>query len=110
MGRREATDIKNPALEMAEAPFQASVIALAKLAGWRCYHTHDSRKSPEGFPDLILVKGPLMLAVECKRDSAEATPEQRAWLEAFDAVKVVASYVWRPRDMAEITTMIGGPQ
>lgn len=108
MSRRDATDTKMPALEMAEAPFQASVIALAKPAGWRCYHTYDSRKSEPGFPDLILIRGPMLIAAECKRDSENPTPAQYEWLEAFDGVRVVWAGVWRPRDMAEITAMIGG--
>lgn len=97
-----------PETEMLEAPFQASVISLAKLGGWRYYHTYNSKRSPEDFPDLILVKGPMLIVAECKRDSESPTPGQYEWLEAFDAVRMVWAGVWRPRDMAEITAMIGG--
>ena len=35
---------------MKEADFQATVIELAELQGWRVYHTHDSRRSQPGLP------------------------------------------------------------
>lgn len=39
-----------------ERDFQAAVMELARLLGWRVYHTWDSRKSEPGFPDLVLVR------------------------------------------------------
>lgn len=38
-----------------EKVFQAQVLDLAHLSGWLCYHTHNSRRSAPGFPDLVLV-------------------------------------------------------
>lgn len=41
---------------ISERQLQATVIDLAKAYGWRYYHTYDSRRSPEGFPDLVLLR------------------------------------------------------
>ena len=49
--------------------FQPQVVKLAKLCGWRPYHTHDSRRSAAGFPDLILIKDGWLIAAELKVDA-----------------------------------------
>ena len=46
------------------------------------YHTHDSRRSAKGFPDLVLAKNGVVLIVELKTDTGVATPDQVAWLLA----------------------------
>ena len=101
---------------MKEADFQAAVIELAELLGWRVYHTHDSRKSPPGFPDLTMVRGGRLIFAELKTDSPNSvtTDAQKAWLEEL---RKVAYYVgdnlglgagvimvneWRPRDWPDI--------
>src|SRR5690606_30920215 len=40
---------------MKEAVLQAQVIKVAKGLGFLAYFTHDSRRSPSGWPDLVLV-------------------------------------------------------
>lgn len=80
-----------------EEDFQAQIIKLAVLCGWTTYHTHDSRRSHEGFPDLILFRGIRMIVAECKTRKKTTTVHQRIWLGAFctitDAVEVS---LWRP--------------
>ena len=39
-----------------EEQFQQQIIDLADVRGWWHYHTRDSRRSDEGFPDLVLVR------------------------------------------------------
>ena len=51
---------------MTEREFMEAVRHLARMTGWRCYHTHDSRRSEPGFPDLVLVRGGKALFVELK--------------------------------------------
>ncbi len=93
---------------MLEKDFQSDIVGLAKQAGWKAYHTYDSRKSAAGFPDLVLIQAPLLIAAELKLDDNKPTAEQREWLEAFDSVREVLAYVWRPKDWNEIVGLLGG--
>ena len=78
--------------------FQPAVIKLAKLCDWMVYHTHDSRRSEAGFPDLVLIPiaGTGMIAAELKVGDNATTAEQLAWLEAFGKVEGCEAVVWRP--------------
>jgi len=81
---------------MSEAELQAQVIELAATLGYLSYHTYDSRRSREGFPDLVLVheeSGALAVA-ELKRDGEHPTPAQQRWLIAFE--RRHHAYVWKP--------------
>lgn len=73
----------------------AQVIGLARLRRWLVYHTHDSRRSVAGFPDLLLLRGKTQLAIELKCGRNKTSSEQDAWLEAFRVAGVRAE-VWRP--------------
>jgi hypothetical protein len=86
---------------LTEKQFQAQVVQLATLCGWRMYHTHDSRRSNPGFPDLILLRNSRAIAAELKTDLGRLTVEQLGWLAAFNAAGV-AGVVWRPKDWDEI--------
>ncbi len=79
-----------------EKLFQARVIALATANGWAAYHTFDSRRSAAGFPDLVLVRGPVLFLAELKTDKGAASPAQRRWLELLAAVPGVRVRLWRP--------------
>ena len=63
--------------KVSEKEFMAEVIAFAKRHGWLVYHTHDSRKSEKGFPDLILLKDLRLVVAELKVGTNQTTPEQR---------------------------------
>jgi len=91
-----------------EAQHQAAIVELASLAGWLVYYVPDSRKCPRGFPDLVLVRPPLVLFIECKTDKGKLRPEQREWLEALYRCGTVQARVWRPRDWNEIAETLGG--
>lgn len=80
---------------MTEAQLQEAVVALARLQGWLAYHTHDSRHSAAGFPDLVLVRGDRVLYRELKDARRRVTPEQQEWLDALDAAGQDVD-VWRP--------------
>ena len=81
-----------------EAAFQAKVIAHALRQGWLFYHTHDSRRSPGGFPDLVLVRPPEIIFAELKRDDGKLTKAQSTWLGALWNCPSVQTCVWRPSD------------
>ncbi len=63
-----------------ERDFMAQIIQAAILLGWRIYHTHDSRRSPAGFPDLFMVRGSRVLAFEVKTQRGKLTQPQQDWL------------------------------
>lgn len=101
-----------------EAAFQQQVIQLAGFYSWRVYHTHDSRRSQKGFPDLVLVRGAELIFAELKTDKGRVRPEQQEWIQALQAVSEelvldleqldhvsaasVDVYLWRPRDFDEL--------
>lgn len=86
-----------------EAEFQEAVVELAVTAGWRCYHTHDSRHSARGFPDLVLVRRGVLIFAELKRDEkSQPSTDQRGWLDALLEVEGVRTVLWRPSDWPDI--------
>lgn len=85
---------------LTEKRFLQQVYDLARLVGWRAYHTWWSRHSAPGFPDLVLLRGSRGIAAELKV-RGRVTPEQQAWLDAFRAAGFEA-YVWRPEDWPEL--------
>lgn len=90
-----------------ESGFQDAVIDLAKWCGWELrYHTHDSRRSDAGFPDLVMLKPPRIIVAELKTDKGRVSKTQQAWLDGWRAcVPLCAAlqvFVWRPADWPEI--------
>jgi hypothetical protein len=85
-----------------EASFQSAVLRVAKGAGWAVMHVHDSRRSPAGFPDLVMVRKNLCMYAELKTADGVLTLAQWHWLRALEAVEKTETYLWRPEDMEEI--------
>lgn len=83
-----------------EREFQAQVVQLARLCGWLVYHTHDSRRSAAGFPDLVLVRE-TVLFVELKVPPNRLSPDQAAWVERLRGAGQAAC-VWTPDQWGEI--------
>lgn len=81
---------------MSEREWQAQVVDAARLLGWRVYHTHDSRRSEPGWPDLALVRDRLVMA-ELKTENGRVSEAQSDWLDALRAAGV-ETYLWRPSD------------
>jgi VRR-NUC domain len=71
---------------------------VADLPSVKRYHTFDSRKSPSGFPDLVLVGPRGVLFRELKRQAKKPTPAQAEWLAALCRAGADAA-VWRPSDL-----------
>lgn len=86
---------------MTEKEFQSEVLDLAKMYRWRAYHTHDSRRSEPGFPDLVLLRPPVILFVELKTEKGRVTPEQAAFLGLLRACGQ-ETRLWRPSMTQEI--------
>lgn len=93
--------------KITEKTFMAQVIRLARLFGWRHYHTHDSRRSAAGFPDLVLVRGPRLIFAELKTDTGKLSLDQQAWLLTLGGAGATAR-VWRPRDWSAIEAELRG--
>lgn len=91
---------KARALQLAkvrETPFRQDIQTLAKLRHWLWYHTYDSRRSTPGFPDLVLIKAPRMLLIECKTETGTVTTDQHEWLDQASRCTQISAEVWRPR-------------
>jgi hypothetical protein len=86
---------------MTEKAFQAMVVKLARLCGWTCYHTFDSRRSEPGFVDLVMVRGADLLFVECKSERGRLRPAQEKWRDLLLAAGQDWR-CWRPSMWGEI--------
>jgi len=93
-----------------EADFQAQLITSAKKLGWRAYHTHDSRKSEEGFPDVVLVsrRQRRVIFAELKNDTERERPEQKLWADDLAACPGVELYLWRFMDWDAVLELLAG--
>ena len=100
-------------LYVSEKAFQAYVVRFAQGQGFRVFHTHDSRRSEGGYPDLTMVRrgrargrGQVIYA-ELKSMKGKVTREQQWWIDdLLDAGCEV--FVWRPDQWNEICATLGG--
>jgi hypothetical protein len=99
-----------------EEDFQQQIIDFAHLNGWRVAHFRTVRiqrkdgsvyyatpvqADGEGFPDLVLLKGNLVIVAEIKSEKGKLSDAQRDWLSAWEMTEADV-YVWRPQDWDEI--------
>ena len=85
-----------------EAQYQATITEAAQLLGWWTYHTHDSRRSEPGFPDLVLVRPPDVVFLEVKRENGRLTRAQADVLAMLDNCPGVKAAVVRPSDWQQV--------
>ena len=86
------------AAAMTERELEHGVRALlADLPSLRWYHTFNSRRSPSGFPDLVIV-GNRVIYRELKTAKGKVTDAQAEWLHALVLAEQDAC-VWRPADL-----------
>ena len=82
---------------MSEAELQSAVLELARYLKWRVYHTHDSRHSAAGFPDLVMTRDTRLIFAELKSEKGQMSREQVAW--QWSLLDAHADfYLWRPAD------------
>lgn len=91
---------------VAEKEFQATVREVAKALGWESYTTWNSIHSPQGFPDLFMVRGPRAVAAELKRMNGKPTPAQIKWLSILAQVPGIETFLWRPCDWDQIKEVL----
>jgi len=90
--------------QMTEQQLQQIVTVTANRYGWLAYHTHDSRRSQAGYPDLHLVHVGRKLSIfrELKTMKGKTTAAQNEWLAALTVAGHDAA-VWRPLDWFDNT-------
>lgn len=98
-----------------EAGFTAAVIQFARLYGWRVAHFRPARTAKgwrtsvqgdgAGFPDLVLIRGDVLVVAELKCGANRPTPEQAVWLAAFRSAGIRA-HVWYPDDWPTIEDVL----
>lgn len=107
--------------KLTERAWQGQVLTLARLFGWRWWHdaaTNAPRACPHckkplrlprndpGWPDLFMVRGDTLIVAELKSDRNYPTPEQRAWLRAFEQVRRIVVVVWKPKDVDRVAEVM----
>jgi VRR-NUC domain len=90
-----------------EKSFQSAVVDLAHLLRWRVFYVRDSRGSPGGWPDLVLLRGEIALFRELKVASGRLSPDQHAWGDALTAAGLDYG-VWREGDWDSIAAQLRG--
>ena len=91
---------------ISEKEFESQVKDLAKIFGWKYYHTWRSIHSPAGYPDCCLVRENRLLFAELKSEKGKVTPAQQEWLDALDATGKCEVYLWRPAQIEEIAEIL----
>jgi hypothetical protein len=94
-------------LAVPEKIFQRQVEQLAVTLGWAYYHTFNSYRSVQGFPDLVLVNETQRRTVfaELKSEKGKPTSKQLEWLRVLAAAGNEA-YLWRPSDFDGIVRVL----
>ena len=87
-----------------EKLFMNKIVRAAAAFGFSPYHTHDSRRSHPGWPDLVLIdplKQKRVIFAEIKTEKGKVTPEQQWWINSLVACGQEA-YIWRPSQWDDI--------
>jgi hypothetical protein len=99
-----------PLDELTEKQFEQQLIGtngkpgIARMLGWRCYHTLRSKGSEPGYPDWTLVRDRVIF-LELKREVGVISEPQREWLTAL-ARAGAEVYLVRPRHLGAITAVL----
>lgn len=103
-------------IRQSEASWQDQVIQYAELRGWAWMHvlrgfvkgrwvTNTQGPLGHGWPDLIMVRGDRVLAVELKAQDGKLSNDQMRVLAMFDMTNIEC-YVWRPLDLAQVMDVL----
>jgi Holliday junction resolvase len=107
MAPRSGKSKKQPVFSERERDFMDKLLGAAVPAGWMVYHTYDSRRSTAGFPDLVLVKPPVVVFAELKTEKGTPSKAQDEWLEQLGLCTDLSVHLWRPSDWDEIEERLG---
>jgi hypothetical protein len=95
---------REPSSRCQRGAVQEQILTLAAAKGWAAYFTYDSRRSPPGFPDLVLARDRVIFA-ELKTLRGRVRPEQLEWLERLRGAGA-ETYLWRPAHAREIERVL----
>ena len=104
--------VAKPNAELTEKEVTAIVVGsrsrpgIARLMGWRCYHTLRSKGSEPGYPDWTLVRERIVF-LELKTEAGKVSPAQADWIVALEAAGGEI-YVVRPRHIDSIAWVLRG--
>ena len=90
---------------LTETDFQRTVIEMAEINRWLVYHTHDSRRSAPGFPDLVLARDGKLVFAELKTMGNYPSEAQNTWLTELQKAHPHV-FVWRPCDWRDIEAIL----
>ena len=96
-------------MTVTEKTFQANVVQLARLLGWRVHYVRNSIGSPHGAPDLVLCRDGVLLFRELKTAKGRVTREQNEWGDVLARCGMDWA-VWRPSDWSRIEATLKGQQ
>jgi len=89
--------------KLTERQFQKQIVDLAQMLGWRVYYVPDSRRSPAGFPDIVLLKRGRLIFAELKTEKGRLRSRQKEWLNDLKTLgQGVKAFCWRPSNWEEI--------
>ena len=104
---------------ISEYDFQVAVTKYAESEGWSVQYFRKSAAMGKdgrwrglgnpGWPDVIAVRGPRMLAVECKSERGTASPEQKEWLRLLSEIPGVETLIAKPRDAGDLMHRFSRP-
>lgn len=92
-------------MNITEKQWQAQVVYLARLFGYRIYHPWLSIRSERGWPDLAIFRPGRFLLAELKSDTGKLTDAQLRMIADLTAAGVEV-YVWRPRDIDRVMEIL----
>ncbi len=117
------TDDQRLLRSVSEAAWEKQVEQTLALCGFAplIYHTHDSRRSQAGFPDLVATRETngyyTLLFVELKRETGQTTSDQYRWLDALSMIAALINRMpglkvrmivdlWRPSDAERLWDLL----
>lgn len=71
------------------------------------YHTHDSRNSPVGYPDLSILDSEFHIIIELKVGNNKPSAKQVEWLRAFRQTGALTFVLW-PRHRPVLRELYAG--
>jgi hypothetical protein len=90
---------------MTEKDWQKQVVDLARLFGFRVFHTWLSIRSEKGWPDLALFRPGRFLLAELKTEKGKLTASQESMIADLRAAGVEV-HVWRPADLDRVVEVL----